>query len=409
MRREAQRNFDVVIVGGGLTGASLAVALASLPFKVALVEAAPPPSSAPAWDERTLALNLASRRIFENLGLWDVLRSMAEPIQATHISERGRLGVARFTAEEAGEEALGYNLPVRVIGDALWQRLQATENVTVFCPARVTAVAHTESGVDLEIEAPGETHPPHPVHLAARLVVAADGARSILRTLLNIGAEEHDYGQTAIVGAVRTERPHRGVAYERFTPDGPVALLPRPLPYCALIWTVPTASAGEILSDSDTGFLERLQNVFGHRLGRFLETGRRQGCPLSRVMSDALTAPRVILAGNAAQTLHPVAAQGFNLGLRDVATVAELLTEARDPGAPELLHEYATRRVHDRQRVSGFTDRLVRIFSNTVPGLRGARHLGLLALDLLPPVKAAVLRQNLGYGDATPSLVRHVE
>jgi 2-octaprenyl-6-methoxyphenol hydroxylase len=205
---------------------------------------------------------------------------------------------------------------------------------------------------------------------------------------------------------VRPQRPHRGLAYERFTPDGPVALLPKPEDRCALVWTVPTAKAPTMLAWSDAEFLERLQEAFSHRLGRLLEAGRRQGFPLTRVMSERITSPRVIFAGNAAQTLHPVAAQGFNLGLRDVATVAELVVAADDPGAPEVLAEYEARRARDRERVSGFTDRLVRIFSNDIPGLSGARHLGLLALDLLPPLKQAVMRQNLGYAGAAPALAR---
>jgi len=169
---------------------------------------------------------------------------------------------------------------------------------------------------------------------------------------------------------------------------------------------VPTAKSEAMLDWSEEEFLAQLQETFGQRLGRFLEAGRRNRYPLTRVLSDALTAPRVIFAGNAAQTLHPIAAQGFNLGLRDVATVAELVAESADPGAPELLAEYVTRRAGERERVSDFTDQLVRIFSNTIPGLADARHWGLLALDLLPPVKRAVMRQNLGFAGGTPRLAR---
>lgn len=389
--------FDAVIVGGGLVGASLAVALAPSRKRIALIESAPPPKSERRWDERTLALNLASQRIFAALGLWESLRTEAEPILATHISERGRFGVARFSAAEASEEALGWNMPVPAMGGVLWQRLAATD-VTMQCPAQLKMLTLTDSAVELTLN--------DGARLQTRLVVAADGAQSAVRKLLGIGAEERDYGQTALVGAVRPQRPHRGVAYERFTPDGPVALLPKPGERCALVWTVPSAKAPAMLSWTDAEFLERLQDVFGHRLGRLLETGRRQGFPLMRIMSERITAPRVIFAGNAAQTLHPVAAQGFNLGLRDVATVAELVVAAEDPGAPEVLAEYEARRAQDRERVSGFTDQLVRIFSNDIPGLRSARHLGLLALDLLPPLKQAVMRQNLGLAGAAPAMAR---
>lgn len=390
--------FDIAIVGGGLVGASLALALAPSGKRVALIEAARPPASAPAWDERTIALNVASQRIFAGLGLWDALRPELTPILSTHISERGRFGITRFTAAEAGEEALGWNVPVRALGELLWARL-AECGAAVLCPSSVRGLHADAEAVTLELEGAGAPG------IAARLVVAADGAQSSIRRLLGIGAETRDYGQTAIVGAVRQERPHQGVAYERFTPEGPIALLPR-RERCALVWTVPTARAQALLALDDAAFLAQLQEEFGQRLGRLLEAGRRNGHALTRVMSDALTAPRVIFAGNAAQTLHPIAAQGFNLGLRDVATVAELAGPAPDPGAAPVLREYARRREAERERVAGFTDRLVRLFSNRIPGLRAARHLGLLALDLVPPVKAAVMRQNLGFAGGTPRLAR---
>jgi 2-octaprenyl-6-methoxyphenol hydroxylase len=400
-------DFDAVIVGGGLVGASLALALAPSGRRVALIEAAPFPRSTPSWDERTIALNVASRRIYERLGLWPALRAEAEPILATHISERGRFGVARFTAAEAGEEALGWNVPVRALGAALWARLTETDSLQVLCPATVGGIEVAGEFAHVTVmPAKAGSQDRATEMLGARLVVACDGAQSAIRKALGIGAEEKDYGQVAIVGAVRPERPHRGVAYERFTPDGPIAILPRPDDRCALVWTVPAEKTAGMLAWSDAELLEQLHAAFGHRLGRFLETGRRNGFPLTRVLSDELTAPRVIFAGNAAQTLHPIAAQGFNLGLRDVATVAELAGAAEDPGADEVLREYERRRGAERERVSDFTDRLVRIFSNALPGLSATRHLGLLALDLLPPVKDAVMRQNLGFAGGTPALAR---
>ena len=409
---------DIVIVGGGLVGASLAVALAPSGKRVALIEAAAPPESTPSWDEREIALNVVSQRIYARLGLWERLAIEATPIRATHISERGRFGVARFTAEEAGEPALGWNVPVRALGGVLWQKLAELPNVTVICPARVEGLEAEDGGVRLRvIPGPGVVPTPGVVpgpgvipsearDLRAHLVVACDGAQSAIRKALDIGAQERDYEQTAIVSAVRPERPHRGIAYERFLPGGPIALIPKPHDRCGLIWTVPTTAAATMLAWSDAEFLAHLQESFGTRLGRFLEVGRRNGHPLTRVLSDALTAPRVILAGNAAQTLHPIAAQGFNLGLRDVATVAELAGPAVDPGAAEVLAGYEARRRAERDTVSGFTDGLVRIFSNRIAGLAQARHWGLLALDLLPPVKQAVMRQNLGFAGGTPAAAR---
>ena len=398
---------DVVIVGGGLVGASLAIALAPSGKRITLIEAAAPPKSSPAWEEREIALNVVSRRIYQGLGVWDRMAAEATPILVTHISERGRFGVARFTAEEAGEKALGWNVPVRVLGATLWHKLGELSNVTVLCPEEVKGIEVESEGVRV-IPSPstGPRAGSARDSLLSRLVVACDGAQSVIRKALGVGAQVHDYEQTAIVSGVRPERPHRGVAYERFMPDGPVALLPKPDDRCGLIWTVPTAKAAALLAASDAEFLAQLQEAFGRRLGRFTEVGRRFGMPLTRVLSDRLTAPRVMFAGNAAQTLHPIAAQGFNLGLRDIATIAELVADAADPGSPEVLAEYERRRRGERTTVSDFTDGLVRIFSNSIPGLAGARHWGLLALDLLPPVKRAVIRQNIGFAGATPRIAR---
>jgi 2-octaprenyl-6-methoxyphenol hydroxylase len=390
-------DFDVCIVGGGLVGASLAVALAPLHLRVALIESAAPPQTAASWDERCIAINDGSHRIFDAMGVWPALLGQAEPITSTHISERGRFGVARFTAAEAGLPALGYNIPLRHIGQVLWQQMQTT-TTTLFCPAKVVSVHNEPHQAQLTLDTGAV--------LNTKLVIAADGAQSALRQFLAIENDAHDYQQSAIISALRTQRLHAGVAYERFTPGGPFAVLPKPDNACSLVWTVPRDQVPTMLAWSDTEFLAQAQEMFGERLGRFTELGRRNAHPLTRVMSDQLSAPRVLFAGNAAQALHPVAAQGFNLGLRDVAAVAEVLAGVSDPGADEVLADYRQRREQDRARVAGFTDRLVRTFSNNVPGLRSLRHLGLLALDLAPPLKQAVLRQNLGQGVGAPRLTR---
>jgi 2-octaprenyl-6-methoxyphenol hydroxylase len=396
---------DIAIVGGGLVGASLAVALQPLGFSVALIESAQPPSSSPSWDERCIALNAASQRIVEGLGLWERLSPSAEPITSTHISERGRFGVARFTAAEAGLPALGYNVPLRAIGAVFAEPLAHLPRFAMRAPARLEGLQLGVEEAHLTLHEGGAVR-----ELRARLVVAADGARSTVRDRLGIAAERRDYEQNAIVTAVRPQRAHRGVAYERFLPTGPIAVLPKPDDAqghaCSLVWTLPSERLREFMTLSDADFLAQAHDAFGERLGRFEALGRRGAFPLERVMSERLAAPRVLLAGNAAQSLHPVAAQGFNLGLRDVATLAEVLANEPDPGAPEVLARYEDRRERDRARVADFTDGLVRLFSNAVPGLRGLRHLGLLALDLTPPLRDAVLRQNLGYGAAPPRLAR---
>ncbi len=404
-------DYDIAIVGGGLVGASLAVALAESSWRIVLIEAAQPPISQPAWDERCIALNDASRRIFETLGIWRELEPDAMPILATHISERGCFGTARFSAADAGLEALGYNVPLRAIGAALWQRLRDSR-VQVLCPARVTAVSVNTDRVELQIvsaepNVADQDSASASTTISARLLAAADGAQSAVRALLGIGAQTRDYAQHAVVSAVRLSRPHAGVAYERFTTSGPLALIPKTnlgardnCNAASLVWTLPSEQLSAALDASDYDYLQQAQTVFGGRLGRFTELGRRFAYPLARVIAEVSKVPRVALLGNAAQSLHPVAAQGFNLGLRDVAGLAGLIAEindADDPGAADLLAGFSALRAGDRSRVSGFTDLMVRTFSNRLPGLAQTRHWGLVAVDLLPGLRESVLRQHLGH------------
>ena len=384
-------DFDIAIVGGGLVGTSLAAALSHTKLRVVLIEAAAPPSGTYSWDERCIALNDASRRIFSAIGLWDVLRAEAEPIVATHISERDRFGTTRFSAAEAGLDALGYNVPLRAIGAVLTKALATAPNLSLMRPARLAGVTLADAHAIIEIDVAGSLRT-----LNAKLVVAADGAHSVLRNLLGIAAQTRDYAQHAIVSAVRLSRPHKGVAYERFTPDGPLALIPKPDAAASLVWTVPSERAETMLGCSDHDYLAEAQDTFGGRLGRFTALGARRGYPLSRIMSVQLAAARTVLIGNAAQSLHPVAAQGFNLGLRDVAALAQAVATLDDPGAAKPLADYEQRRAHDRSRVSAVTDFMVRTFSNRIPGLAQARHWGLIAVDLAPPLRNAMLRQHLG-------------
>lgn len=404
----SKTDYDIAIVGGGLVGASLAVALADSSLRIVLIEAAQPPTSLPAWDERCIALNDASRRIFEMLGVWDQLKAQAMPILATHISERGRFGTARFGAADAGLEALGYNVPLRAIGTALLQR-RRDSRVELRCPARVSAVTAYANRVELQIVHTAQNFIDHnsvfaSTTISTRLLAAADGAQSAVRKLLGIGAQTRDYAQHAVVSAVRLSRPHVGVAYERFTTSGPLALIPKMnlgasdnCDAASLVWTLPSEQVPAALDANDYEYLQQVQAVFGGRLGRFTELGRRFAYPLARVIAEACTVPRVALLGNAAQSLHPVAAQGFNLGLRDVAGLAGLIAETEDPGTAELLGAFRTLRADDRSRVSGFTDLMVRTFSNRLPGLAQTRHWGLVAVDLLPGLRESVLRQHLGH------------
>jgi 2-octaprenyl-6-methoxyphenol hydroxylase len=403
--------MQVTIVGGGMVGASLAVALAPLGLEVALVEAIPHGSgSQPSFDERTTALSNGSRRILETLGVWSEVASSATPIRKIHVSDQGRFGFARIDAAEQGLEALGYVVPNRALGDALWSRLARHAHVQLHCPAQVTRITAGEQAVGLEIVQGGAA-----ADVDTRLVVAADGAQSAVRSAFGVDAQSRDYEQTAVITTVLPQRFHEHVAYERFTGSGPLALLPLDGGRCALVLTLSPATADAAMAWSDQEFLAEVQARFGFRLGRFLKVGRRAAYPLSITRATRTSAGRCAIVGNAAQGLHPVAGMGFNLGLRDVASLAELIAEHRhdaqfDAGAASLLAEYDAWRSADRSGVIAFTDGLVRLFANPLNVVRRLRNVGLLAFDLLPPAKAALSRLSTGTGAGgrVPKLARGV-
>jgi 2-octaprenyl-6-methoxyphenol hydroxylase len=403
--------FDIAIVGGGMVGASLAAALAPLGLKLALIEAVAHDSATqPSFDERTTALSNGSRRILETLGVWPGVQPLATPIRKIHVSDQGRFGFARIDAAEQGLTAMGYVVPNRALGSALWSRLRASANVDVFCPAEVSHVAAGEHAVRLEITQDGVA-----TALDTQLVVAADGVQSAVRGAFGVDAESRDYEQTAVITTVLPQRFHDGVAYERFTGSGPLALLPLEGGRCALVLTLSTATAASAMAWSDQEFLAEVQRRFGFRLGRFLKVGRRTAYPLSLTRAARTSAGRCVIVGNAAQGLHPVAGMGFNLGLRDVASLAELIAERRhapgfDAGAASLLAEYDAWRAADRGGVIAFTDGLVRMFASPSSVVQRLRNVGLLAFDLLPPAKAALSRLSTGAGAGArvPKLARGV-
>ena len=405
-------SFDVAIVGGGMVGATLSVALAPLNLRVALIEAIPHnAASQPSFDERTTALSNGSRRILETLGVWPSLSAQATAIRKIHVSDQGRFGFARIDAAEQGLAAMGYVVANRALGNALWSRLEESRGLKVFCPAQVSKVTAHEQAVSIEIAEQGRGTD-QPTVINAKLVVAADGAQSAVRGAFGIEADVRDYEQTAVITTVLPQRFHDNVAYERFTPSGPLALLPLDGGRCTLVLTLTKDLAPAALAWSDEEFLAELQRRFGFRLGRFLKVGRRVPYPLSLTQASRTSAPRCVIIGNAAQGLHPVAGMGFNLGLRDAASLAELIAERAgqdaDVGSGELLAEYDAWRSADRGGVIGFTDGLVRVFSNPLSSVRGLRNLGLLAFDLLPPAKAALSRLSTGGSGRIPKLARGV-
>jgi len=394
---------DVAIIGGGMVGASLAVALAGSGVSTMLVEGVPLTAHAPgsqvqpSFDDRTTALGNASRRIFQALGVWERLAPEAAAIRAIHVSDAGRFGFARLSAGEQGIEAFGYVVPNRVIGTALWEKLQ-NSSVLLRVPARPELVQISDTGINFALGSES---------VSARLAVAADGAHSVVRAAAGIEAVVEDYNQVAVVANVAADRPHDGTAYERFTQSGPLAVLPLHDGSYGVIWTCNPQRATEVLSFDEASYLLELQARFGWRAGRFVRAGARASYPLRLTRAAATVAARTVLIGNAAQALHPVAGQGFNLGLRDAAMLAEVVAGARgDVGSPELLRKFATWRAGDRGGVVRFTDGLVKMFGDPRPAVGVLRNLGLLLFDLSPPAKSALARVSAGFAGATPRLAR---
>jgi 2-octaprenyl-6-methoxyphenol hydroxylase len=398
------QEFDVAIVGGGMVGASCALALAGTGRSVVLIEGIAPQSAAqPSFDERTTALGNASRRIFEGLGVWERIRPQAAPIRTIHVSEAGRFGFARLKADAQGIDAFGYVVANRVIGAALWGALANAAGVSVRVPARPETVQIAPDAATLTIvDAAGERE-----RLKARVLVGADGAHSVVRAAAGIDASVEDYGQIALVLNAKADRPHDCTAFERFTPAGPLAVLPLSDGSFTVVWTVTPQHAARLLALPDAAFLDELQARFGWRAGLFVRVGRRASYTLNLIRAAASVALRTALIGNAAQALHPVAGQGFNLGLRDAAMLAELIAAGgEDPGAASLLCQFANWRASDRSGVIRFTDGLIKLFGDARVSVGVLRNMGLLLFDLAPPAKSALARVSAGFGGPTPRLAR---
>jgi 2-octaprenyl-6-methoxyphenol hydroxylase len=398
-------DYDVAIVGGGMVGASFALALRSTRLRVLLIEGISPDSARqPSFDDRTTALGNGSRQIYESLGVWQDMARDSAAIRSIHVSDAGRFGVARLEAREQGVDAFGYVVPNRIIGRVLWQALRDTPNVTLAVPAQLEHATLHEDGVELEISRDGVRE-----RVRAAVAVAADGAGSVLRASAGIEAGIEDYQQVAIVVNAATDRPHAGEAFERFTPSGPLAVLPRGDGEngggYAVVWAVKPEHATELMALDDAAFAARLQQAFGWRAGRWTRIGKRNTYPLSLSRAHDTVAGRVVLIGNAAQALHPVAGQGFNLGLRDAATLAEILAGLPDDAAG-LLGRFAAWRDEDRKGVTRFTDGLVKLFGSERPGLGVVRNFGLLLFDMSPTAKRALSRVSWGFAGRMPRLAR---
>ena len=386
------KEYDVIIVGGGMVGASLAVALRPLNLKIALVDAFSfGQPKQPSYDDRAIALSYGSRLIYSGMGLWDQLQSGVTPIDKIHISDRGFMGKVRLTAKQEKLPALGYLVESRVLGGYLYDALKLSD-IDLLTPAEVIDVQSVENSLNvvLKKETGQEV-------LGCQLLVAADGAHSKVREHMGVRAQRDDYQQVGVVANITPEKNHNNEAFERFTKSGPIALLPLSDNRCSLIWTHKNDDAEATLALNDEDFMQRLQQDFGYYLGRFIKVGERSSFPFALTQAKQLTATRTIVLGNASQALHPVAGQGLNLGLRDIAEVVELLSGARySIGSPDMLKHYVKQRSPDRNTVIKYTDSLVKLFSNDSSLLGHARGAGLLAVDRTPFLRQWLVRQNTG-------------
>ena len=404
----AEVDYDIIIAGGGMIGTSLALALAPLGLRVAVVEAvARKEDQQPSFDDRSTALSRSTQRMFEAMGLWDEVVAASTPISGIHVSDKGRFGFSHIDAEEQGVEALGYVVINRVLGAVLQSRLLLTSGVDVKCPARIESIDLGPGRATATLRSDDSEQT-----LSCKLLVAADGANSAVREMMGISATKREYEQRAVIGNLLPEKNIDNRAFERFTQQGPLAILPVADGRAGFVWTVSEHDADRVLALDDDEFLTEIQEEFGYRLGKFSRVGKRAAYPLILSKALRLTATRSVLVGNAAHGLHPVSAQGFNLGMRDVAALCDCIADApedsADPGDSGLLERYAQWRRSDQKKLVHFTDNLVRLFGSTRPGLRTLRNIGMIGFDLVPGVRSLFAKHTMGLAGELPRLSRGV-
>lgn len=396
----SRREHDVVIAGGGMAGASLAVGLADRGFDVAVIEPVERDADEqPSYDDRTLVMNRASLNILARLGvLDDVLRRC--PIRRIEVTRAGGFGRFGLVASDYGLDHFGAVIVARELGNRLLARLGGHASIVQYCPERLETFTRTDDAVTIRL-ASG-------TGLSARLLVAADGTRSAVRQAAGIAARMHDYRQSAMVFNVLAEPPSADVAHERFTPGGPLAFLPQPEGRYGVAWVDSNARIDEAMALPDGELLARLRQRAGPGFSGFERPGRRARYPLKLLRTEVPIGERVVAVGNAANTVHPVSAQGFNLGLRDVAALVEVLGDAHDPGAPVWLARYAQRRRADQAETVRYTDTLARAFTNPSLPFRIGTGLGLAAHALLPALRRQLVTAAMGFREPIPALAREV-
>ena len=409
-RAKGVTHYDMVIVGGGMVGISLALILAKQgEWKILLIESNSldmPTDSAlsysSSFDARSTALSWTSREIYQSIGLWEQLGAHASGINQIHVSDRGHAGITRMTAEEADVDALGYVVENRWLGSVLMNRLK-DEAIEICGNTQIDTLKPRSNGIDISMKV-GAKSSQEELNVRTDLIIIADGADSTTAHKLGINSRRSAYGQTAIIANIQLNQRHQGVAYERFTDQGPMALLPLP-DYkgqyrSALVWAQPEETASQLVEATDEDFLRSLQQRFGHRLGTFKQVGQRTAYSLVLTLASEQVRRNVVVMGNAAHSLHPVAGQGFNLSLRDAAALAEKLSEARiqqkSIGSLETLECYYQQQRIDQRNTVVFSDSLTKFFAGPSNIAAMGRNSGLLALDLFPQLRHRFIKFGMG-------------
>ncbi|MDY6921244.1 MAG: 2-octaprenyl-6-methoxyphenyl hydroxylase [Pseudomonadota bacterium] len=397
--------MDVIIMGGGLVGASLAACLARDPgVQITVVEKFAPPAADtdvhPSYDARNTALANGTCHIFQQLGLWPAMRAQAEPIQQIEITDQGGFGRALIRAQEERVRALGYVIENRFIGQHLFAHLRQCPNVDYLAPAAIESLSYQGECMQVGLQADGRRRT-----LTTPLLVIADGAQSRGRELLGIESRVTPYDQVALVTAVTPDRPHHNLALERFTASGPLAVLPQTDNRWGITWCLAPARAEALMAADDRDFMAALEQAAGPAVGRLTRVGKRVTYPLVLTLAREQVRPNAVVLGNAAHGLHPVAGQGFNMAMRDVAVLVQTLFGAAEGkaswGQLSLLQSYLQRRGTDQLNTIQFSDKLTRLFSNRNPLLGLARNSGLLLFDTLQGTKRFVARHAMGRAVST--------
>lgn len=403
--------YDVVIAGGGMVGVSLSIALSvanenlsillvdnfSLEKSVNSVESSDPIYH-PSFDARPTALSASSIDIFESLGVLGELSTYAEKIKTVHVTDKGGIGSTILDAKEEQKDFFGYVIENHWLGAVLFSNLQKKKNITFLTESLVERITPKSGYISLSVSSlKTEKKNNKPLNINSKLVVVADGSNSNLRENLGIGKSISNYKQQAVITNIQTELPHNGCAFERFITDGAIALLPLiDIPNSknrsALVWTIPVDDKSfDYINSKEDEFMNHLQDKFGDRLGKIQRIGVRKSYPLRQLLSEEIVRQNIIIMGNAAHSLHPIAAQGFNLCLRDIATLSELVRTAskgdKNIGSLELLNEYAELQIKDQKRTINFSEKLIDIFGSKKSSIKFARNFGLLLLDSFPPLK----------------------